>query len=94
MSWLTGSAESGWRGAINVVAPHAPNYRDFIGAIARAVRRPSIFRIPEPQMRVARGERAPLLLEGAEIRCKTSLDQGFSFRYPKLEDALVELCQR
>lgn len=87
-------AESTLQGAVNVVAPHAPNYREFIGAIARAAHRPSIFRIPAPLMRVALGERSPLLLEGAEIRPQALLDQGFHFRYAKLEDALVELCLR
>lgn len=86
------SAGSTLQGAINVVAPHAPTYRDFIGAIARAVHRPSLFRVPEPLMRLALGERAPLLLEGAEIRPKALLDQGFRFQFPNLEDALGELC--
>ena len=78
--------------AINVVAPHAPTYREFIGAIASALHRPSVISAPKAIMRLALGERAPLLLEGAEILPKVLLANGFQFRHCTLESALKQLC--
>lgn len=45
-------------------------------------------------MRVALGERAPLLLEGTEIRPKACWTRVFVFCYGTVDDALVELCER
>ena len=79
-------------GAINVVAPEAPSYRAYIGAIAAAVHSASFIRVPEIVVRLSLGERAPLLLEGAEIVPKCLLDNAYPFRFATLERALTELC--
>ncbi len=80
-----------WQAAINAVAPHAPNYQEFAQALAHATHRPTPWRVPAPLMRLVLGERAPLLIEGAEILPKRALELGFEFRYRDLKAALLEL---
>lgn len=37
-------------------------------------------------------ERAALLLTGAKIQPKRTIDIGFKYKYPKVEDACREVC--
>ena len=80
-----------WVGAINAVAPHAPTNQEFSATLAKQLRRPVWLRIPGLALRPMLGERAPLLLEGAEITPGKLLQKGFAFRYPNLAAALADI---
>jgi uncharacterized protein len=82
-----------YRGATNVVAPNPPRYRQFATALAQATKRPMLWRVPAPLMKIALGERAPLLLEGAEIVPKRLNDLGFDFSFAAPQTAFADLCQ-
>lgn len=57
------------------------------------MRRPTFFTTPEFVFRYLFGdERAALLLSGAKIQPKRTLESGFQFNYPKITDACREVC--
>lgn len=57
------------------------------------MRRPTFFTTPEFVIQKLFGnERAALLLSGAKIHPKRTLEVGFKFQYPKVIDACREVC--
>jgi uncharacterized protein len=85
------ATNSAWHGAFNAVAPQAPSYQQFAKALAHATHRPTLWRVPAVIMRIGLGERAPLLIEGAEILPKRALELGFVFRHQDIKSAMLEL---
>lgn len=63
-----------------------------IQAFGCAMRRPTIFTTPEFVFQLIFGpERAALLLSGAKIQPKRTLETGFKYQYPKIIDACREV---
>jgi len=83
--------QQNWKGAVNAVAPQSPNYREFATALSRATHRPRWLRVPEFVLKIALGERAPLLLEGAQIEPRAALNKGFKFAFPDIDAAMADL---
>ncbi len=76
-------------GAVNVVAPHPLNNRDFGKTLGRVLRRPAFMPLPGFAVKVLFGEMGQaLLLEGQRVRPKRLEDAGYSFSFPELEGAL------
>ena len=59
--------------------------------VTAALWRPSFFFVPSFMIRLAYGERAPLLLEGAHIRSERLADTGFTFAHPAIHEAMAHL---
>ncbi len=78
-------------GAVNAVAPHAPTNQEFTATLAKQLHRPMLWRIPAFALRPVLGQRAPLLLQGAEIVPAKLLDMDFAFRFPTLAAALADI---
>ncbi len=78
-------------GAYNAVAPNPVSNQVFTEAMARAVRRPAWFRVPEAPMRLVLGELASLLFEGQAVVPTRALAEGFEFKHPTLPEALEQL---
>lgn len=79
-------------GPINVTAPHPVTNRDFTRALGRAVRRPTLFRVPGVVLSAVLGEMADaLLLRGARAVPKRLIDTGFVFRDDRIDAALLRL---
>jgi uncharacterized protein (TIGR01777 family) len=76
-------------GAVNLVAPTAVTNREFTTALGRALRRPTLFKVPAFALRLALGEMADEMLL-ASIRAQPArlAASGYRFRYPDLEAAL------
>ncbi len=82
-------------GPVNLVAPHPVSNRVFTKALGRVLRRPTVFPLPAPLLRLMFGEVADeMLLSGARVLPAKLLAAGFSFRYPELEGALREALGR
>ncbi len=76
-------------GPINVVAPRAVRNREFTRVLGRVLRRPTVFPVPAPLLRLALGQMADeLLLSSARITPARLHAAGFSFRWGDLEAAL------
>jgi hypothetical protein len=80
---------SGIRGPVNFAAPGAVSNAAFTRALAAAVNRPAVFRIPSFAARLAPGGMGDeVLLSGARAVPKVLLDTGYTFRWPELMPAL------
>jgi hypothetical protein len=85
------AVESQIRGALNAVAPHPVTNSDFTRELARALRRPALFPVPEFALRLLFGEMAAVLLASQRIAPGAAGAAGFPFRFPQLPPALADL---
>lgn len=76
-------------GAVNATAPEPASMRDFSAALGRALHRPSWAPVPAPLLRLLLGEMADMLLTGQRVLPRVPLRHDFTFRYPRLDDALA-----
>ncbi len=86
--WMLETPEAS--GAYNVVSPNPVTNREFTRCLADALRRPAIFPVPAPVLKIALGEMSRLLLTGQQAVPTRLTDSGFGFSYPTLEKALAD----
>lgn len=76
-------------GPLNGVAPGAVTNREFTKTLGKVLHRPTIFPMPAFVARIAFGEMADaLLLSSSKVVPKTATENGFKFRWNRLEDCL------
>jgi uncharacterized protein (TIGR01777 family) len=79
------------KGVYNLTSPN-PNTNHFFSlALARRLERPCIFRVPAFVIKTLMGESSDLVLFGQKVVPQRLLDEGFTFSYPTLNEALAEL---
>lgn len=78
-------------GPFNLTAPHPVTNRELSRHLADVLGRPSLFPVPGFALRLLFGEMAEVLLEGQRVVPERLQRLGFSFRYPRLEEALRDL---
>ncbi len=77
-------------GAYNITAPEAATCKQMVDALAKAVRRPSLLRVPAFAMRLLIGEAADELLLCSQKMTATRLQStGFEFEHPTLTSAVA-----
>ncbi|MGD7652150.1 MAG: TIGR01777 family oxidoreductase [Verrucomicrobiales bacterium] len=81
----------GLAGPVNGVAPNPERNADFTRKFAKALRRPAVLPVPGFALKLALGGFGEALLGGQRAVPKALVDDGFEFRYPRLEDALRDL---
>ncbi|MBB6730975.1 DUF1731 domain-containing protein [Cohnella zeiphila] len=81
-------------GPVNAVAPDPVNNDTFGRTLARVTRRPHWLHVPPFVLQKALGEQSVLLLTGQHAYPRKALEHGFTFAFPKLEDALRDLTGR
>ncbi|MEZ0329723.1 MAG: TIGR01777 family oxidoreductase [Dissulfuribacterales bacterium] len=79
-------------GVINVCAEPVTNAQ-FTQSLARAVGRPTFFRVPEFALKLALGEAADVILAGQRVISRVLPRHGFQFRFPEINEALQHLVQ-
>jgi uncharacterized protein len=85
----------GVRGTYNITAPEPVRNRDFVRALGRAMHRPSIMPTPGFALRLVFGEMADeMLLGGQRVVPARATGEGFTFRYPTLDDSLTHILGR
>lgn len=76
-------------GAFNLTAPEPATCEQMIVGIAKQLKRPSFFRIPEFAMKLFIGEAAEeLLLVSQKMTANKLLASGFRFRFPDLDSSI------
>jgi uncharacterized protein (TIGR01777 family) len=85
------AAIDGASGVLNATAPHPVRNRDFASALARAVKRPAFFPIPEFTMNLLFGEGAVVVTKGQRVLPERTSAQGYTFRYPEIEAAFAQI---
>ncbi|MEO1222632.1 MAG: TIGR01777 family oxidoreductase [Pseudomonadota bacterium] len=79
-------------GRYNCVAPGIVSNEEFTRAFASRLHRPVTWAAPSALVTALVGkERASILLKGQRVRPKRTLELGYVFRYPKIDDALDDL---
>jgi len=78
-------------GVYNAVAPQLITNQQFVNAFAGALGRPAFFPLPEFVWNFVFGEeRAAMITKGQWVVPKRTLDSGFKFRFPTIEEAAKE----
>jgi uncharacterized protein (TIGR01777 family) len=76
-------------GPVNLAAPNAVTNAELTATLAKVLRRPAVFPVPAPVMRLAFGEMgAATLLASQRMRPRRLAESGYVFRHPLLEGAL------
>lgn len=76
-------------GPVNLTAPQPVTNAEFTSALAKALGRPAILRVPAGVLSLALGEVASELLTGARVVPRRLLQAGFSFEDPDIAAALA-----
>jgi uncharacterized protein (TIGR01777 family) len=78
-------------GVYNACAPEPQRNQQFVSALASALRRPALLRVPAFALRLVLGELSGLLLGGQRALPVRLQAQGFKFRFAQLDAALSDL---
>ena len=81
-------------GAFNLTSPNPVTNRYFGKALGKAMQRPSYMPVPGFAMRLLVGEVATVVLDGQRAVPEKLLELGFSFDFPKVEPALLDIVNR
>jgi uncharacterized protein (TIGR01777 family) len=84
-------AIDGAAGVLNATAPNPVSNRDFTHALGRAVHRPTLCPVPAFAAALMLGEGGTVLTEGQRVVPRRTLESGYVFRYPALNEALRAL---
>jgi uncharacterized protein (TIGR01777 family) len=76
-------------GPINLVMPAVPTNAEFTDTLGRALRRPTVLRIPSTAIKVGLGSLAPSLLGSLRMQPQRLIQTGFEFEHRTI-DAVVE----
>jgi uncharacterized protein (TIGR01777 family) len=76
-------------GVVNAVAPNQVTNREFTQALATALDRPAVMRVPKFALAALRGrELADTVAGGQRVLPRRATDLGYEFRYPELGPAI------
>lgn len=75
-------------GPVNLTAPEPVTNREATKAMGRVLHRPTLFAVPAPVLRVALGEFASDVLGSQRVVPAALLGAGFTFAFPRLDDAI------
>ena len=76
------------RGPVNVCAPESADVNSLVAALAAALHRPAVLRVPSPVLRLVMGKLADeLLLPSQRMEPARLSDAGFQWQHPSLAQA-------
>lgn len=78
-------------GPVNLTSPNPVTNKEFGQALGRAMGKPSFVPVPGFAMRMIVGEAAVMILEGQRVTPDKLLELGFTFRFPDVGEALLDL---
>jgi uncharacterized protein (TIGR01777 family) len=79
------------QGVFNGAAPHPVTNAEFTACLAQVLHRPALLPAPAIVLKLLLGEMSELLLGGQKVLPARLQQAGFTFKYPKLADALCEV---
>ncbi|WOX09153.1 TIGR01777 family oxidoreductase [Streptomyces sp. N50] len=78
----------GLSGPFNLTAPNPLTNREISAAMGRVLRRPSLFTVPSPALKLVLGEMSGDVLGSQRVLPKRLLESGFTFAFPEIEGAI------
>lgn len=82
------------RGIYNLAAPDPVTNEEFTRVLGKVMNRPAFLPVPEFALKLLLGEVAALVLEGRPVSPKKLQAVGFKFKFPKLEEALLDILNK
>jgi uncharacterized protein len=90
--FLLAAEKQSFSGPLNAVAPHPVTNSDLTKAIARTLGRKILLPpVPGFLLKIVLGEMADLAVNGNSVSNEKLMNEGFSYKFPDLEGALVNL---
>ena len=81
-------------GIYNLVAPNPTTNQGLTDALGKALHRPTILPVPEFVLELIFSQGAKVLTDGQQIVPKRLLDNGFTFSYSTIQDAINDLVKK
>lgn len=75
----------------NLTAPDKTRQLDFVHTASQILGKTAIVPLPEFALKLALGEQAQLVTNGQFVKPKHLLEEGYTFKYPTLEQALKNI---
>lgn len=79
------------KGVYNATSPNPVKMKKFAKTLGKILHRPSFFNVPSFVLKIALGEGADSILNGAKVKSKKICEAGFKFQFNDLETALKQL---
>ena len=79
------------RGIVNAVTPFPTTNADFTDKLGKATKQPAWLSVPSFALKLGFGEAAEVFLKGQRILPERLLEAGFRFKFPTLQNALVQI---
>ncbi len=86
--YLNALDDERWTGPVNATAPEPVTNAEFSKALGRALHRPAIAPVPGFAIRALYGGMAKLVIEGQRALPRRTLELGYAFKHPQLDEAL------
>ena len=86
--YLAALDDANWSGPYNATAPEPVTNAEFSKALGRALHRPALAPIPGFAIRALYGDMAVIVTDGQRAMPRKTLDQGYSYKHPDLDEAL------
>lgn len=83
-----------FEGIYNLTAPNPTTNKGLSRALAHALHKPAVMRIPFFVLKLQLGEGANALLAGESVLPKRLLESGFTFRFTEIEKAIEDLVRK
>ena len=84
-----------WFGVYNAVSPNPVEQKKFIKLYAKSLNKASLaIPIPKAIIRLLFGEMSVLIFNSQYVSSKKIMDSGFIFKYPKIEEAFLNLVKK
>lgn len=81
-------------GSVNIVAPEITDNRSFTKALAKSLKRPAFFVVPEFTLKVLYGKGAEVLTKGQKVIPKKLTASGYNYLFPTLSSALDAILKK
>jgi uncharacterized protein (TIGR01777 family) len=79
------------RGIVNAVSPYPSNNEEFTDTLGKVFKKPAWLSVPAFALKMVYGEGAQVLLDGQRVFPEKLLQAGFKFKYPTIQNALVQI---
>lgn len=81
-------------GILNAVSPHSLRMDEFCKSLGKVMNRPSLLKVPVFLLRLIFGEGANVLISGAKVIPKRTMEFGYKYKFENEEKALIDLLNK
>lgn len=78
-------------GPVNLTAPNPVTNAELTHLFARHLKRPTFIPVPAFMLKLMLGDLATIVLDSQRVMPKVAQDNGYHFKHPRLEEALLSL---